>query len=320
MINPPGEISPNTGDLEVMHEEPQQDASIQPLLDEIRQKHGDALLAILVYGSWLRGKRDTMLDFYVLVEDYRTLDSAWQGFMCRLLPPNVYHIHHKNDDPTTEGPELRAKYALLTLARFRKAMQHDFHSYFWARFAQPCEIMYVRDAATRADLTESLRNAATTFVKRVLPAMDERFSSAELWTRGLALTYQCELRTESSTRGESIYEYNPAFYDGVTRDYAIESATLSNQGIENQYSNRCSMSSRKWSSFSWWLRRVQGKLLSVLRLIKAAVTFNEPLEYLLWKIKRHTGIYIEPTQRQLRYPLVFAWPLLWKLYRQGAFR
>ena len=320
MTSPPGEISPGTGDDKVMHVESQQDSSIQPLLDEIRQKHGAALQAILVYGSWLRGKRDTMLDFYVLVEDYRTLDSAWQGFMCRLLPPNVYHIHHKNEDPASENPELRAKYALLTLDRFRKAMRHDFHSYFWARFAQPCEVMYVRDDATRADLTEALRNAAKTFVQRVLPAMGEHFSSADLWTRGLALTYQCELCTESSNRGESIYEYDPAYYDGVTSNYALENTSLSNEAADNQYRNQSSVSTRKMSSFSWWLRRVQGKLLSVLRLIKAAVTFNEPLEYLLWKIKRHTGIYIEPTQRQLKHPLIFAWPLLWKLYRQGAFR
>src|SRR5210317_1682807 len=149
----PGEENPadtGAGDHESIESK-----SIEPLLQEIRQKHGESLLAILVYGSWLRGKRDTMLDFYVLVEDYRTLDSAWQGWMCRALPPNVYHIHHKNDDPGSERPELRAKYALLTLDRFRKAMLHDFHSYFWARFAQPCEILYVRDDASRAELTEA---------------------------------------------------------------------------------------------------------------------------------------------------------------------
>ncbi len=311
---------PNNGDNEPMHTESQQDTSIQPLLEEIRQKHGEALLAILVYGSWLRGKRDTMLDFYVLVEDYHTLDSRWQGWMCRLLPPNVYHIHHKSDDPDKKGSDLRAKYALLTLSRFHKAMQHDFHSYFWARFAQPCEVLYVRDEASRAVLTEALKNAATTFVRRVLPAMGDSFGSAELWTRGLALTYQCELRTESSNRGESIYEFDPAYYDGVTSTFALEKASSSSSGAETLYRNPSSGFSRKLSAFTWWLRRVQGKLLSALRLVKAAFTFNEPLEYLLWKIERHSGLYIEPTQRQLKHPLIFAWPLLWKLYRQGAFR
>ena len=81
------------------------DTSLEPLVKKIREKHGDALLAILVYGSWLRGKRDTMLDFYVLLEDYRTLDSAWQGWMCRLLPPNVYHIHHQGDETDAQAFE-----------------------------------------------------------------------------------------------------------------------------------------------------------------------------------------------------------------------
>ncbi len=150
--------------------------------------------------------------------------------------------------------------------------------------------------------------------------MEDSFSSADLWTRGLALTYQCELRTESSNRGESIYEFDPAYYDGVTKAFALDNSVLSNLEAENLYSNQSSGFSRKLSSMTWWLRRVQGKLLSALRLIKAAFTFNEPLEYLLWKIERHSGVYIEPTQRQLKHPLIFAWPLLWKLYRRGAFR
>lgn len=303
-----------------MHTESQPDSSIQPLIEEIRHKHGEALLAILVYGSWLRGKRDTMLDFYVLVENYKTLDSAWQGWLCRLLPPNVYHIHHKRGEVESAGRELRAKYALLTLKRFRRAMAHDFHSYFWARFAQPCEVLYARDEPTRAGLNEATRNATNTFLRRVVPAMGDSFSSEELWTRGLALTYQCELRTESSNRGESIYEFNPGYYDAVTSTFAQENASLSKSEHDPRYYNHSSGLSRKLSSPSWWLRRVQGKVLSALRLVKAAFTFNEPLEYLLWKIERHSGIYIEPTARQLKHPLLFAWPLLWKLYRQGAFR
>ena len=297
-----------------------EDASLGPLLEEIRRKHGEALLAILVYGSWLRGKRDTMLDFYVLVEDYRTLDSAWQRWMCKLLPPNVYHIHHKKDESDPGSRDLRAKYALLTLKRFRHAMQRDFHSYFWARFAQPCDVLYARDQATRTILTDAFANASATFVRRVLPAMNDRFSSEELWTRGLALTYQCELRTESSNRGESIYEFNPDYYDRLTNSFCHENTEMAFLESEDLYSKRCSALANTLSPISWWLRRIQGKLLSALRLLKAAFTFNQPLEYLLWKIERHTGLYIEPSERQLKHPLIFAWPLLWKLHRRGAFR
>ena len=287
------------------------DISLEPLLDEIKQQHGAALLAILVYGSWLRGKRDTMLDFYVLVEDYQTLDSTWQGWMCRLLPPNVYHIHHG---------DMRAKYALLTLDRFSHAMAHDFHSYFWARFAQPCDVLFARDETTRATLANAFNTASATFVQRVIPSLPDRFTSKELWSSGLSHTYRCELRTESSNRAESLYAFNPDYYDGITRSLAASGKGLCLSESNSMFNNQSSKTARNLSSTTWWLRRVQGKLLSMLRLIKAALTFNDPLQYLLWKVERHTGIYIEPSARQLKHPLVFAWPLLWKLHRRGAFR
>ena len=63
-----------------------------------------------------------------------------------------------------------------------------------------------------------------------------------------------------------------------------------------------------------------GKFLSAGRLIKGALTFEDALDYILWKIERHSGVRVEATDRQHRYPLLFAWPLVWRLYRRGAFR
>jgi hypothetical protein len=308
------------------HDAPEEDSQghegIEPLISEIKHQYGESLVAILVYGSWLRGKRDTMLDFYVLVEDYRTLGSMWQAWMCRLLPPNVYQIHHEATPGNADAGELRAKYALMTLKQFCRAMKHDFHSYFWARFAQPCEIIFVREESTRTSLENAFNTASATFLQRVLPSMPDLFSSRELWTGGLSHTYRCELRTESSNRPDSLYEFNPAYYEEVTRSMARLSSGpgLSITAENDRYSNQSSVIARKCSAGVWWLRRVQGKLLSILRLMKAALTFNDPLQYLLWKIERHTGIYIKPSPRQLKYPLIFAWPLLLKLYKRGAFR
>src|SRR3546814_3014928 len=56
--------------------------------------------------------------------------------------------------------------------------------------------------------------------------------------------------------------------------------------------------------FRWALRRVQGKLLSVARLCKAAFTFQGGAEYLLWKIERHSGVSIALTPWQRRHPLL----------------
>src|SRR5690554_5620137 len=109
-------------------------SAIEPLLQQIRQQHGNDLKAIVIYGSWLRGNTNTMLDFYVLTGSYKSLPSASQRLLARALPPNVYQIRASIDtaaDPTRptaqQSPpaiELRAKYALLSLAQFCDAMQH----------------------------------------------------------------------------------------------------------------------------------------------------------------------------------------------------
>ena len=280
--------------------------TIEPLLKKIKQQHGSDLQAILVYGSWLRGHTDTMLDFYVLTDSNASLSSVWQRWLCRALPPNVSQIHAVSASAGDDKQVLRAKYALLTLKQFCRSMQDDFHSYFWARFAQPCEIVFTRDDDTLLSLKNAFEDAATTFIRRTLPLLPEDHSSRQLWVTGLQQTYRCELRTESGQRADTLYEFNPDYYDRLTRKLSPELVP--------------GKAARRRAAGSWWLRRLQGKFLSVLRLLKAAFTFNEPLQYLLWKVERHTGLQFQASDRQLRHPLLFAWPLLWKMYQQGAFR
>jgi len=62
------------------------------------------------------------------------------------------------------------------------------------------------------------------------------------------------------------------------------------------------------------------KAVVFVRWIKAALTFENGVDYALWKIKRHSGVSVEATEFQRKYPLIAAWPLVWKLYRKGAFR
>jgi hypothetical protein len=77
---------------------------------------------------------------------------------------------------------------------------------------------------------------------------------------------------------------------------------------------------RRAAAIEWALVIAAGKVLSLARLMKGAFTFQDPVDYILWKIERHSGIKAQATARQRRYPLIFAWPLVWRLYRQGAFR
>jgi hypothetical protein len=70
----------------------------------------------------------------------------------------------------------------------------------------------------------------------------------------------------------------------------------------------------------WWLRRLEGKLLSVLRLAKASATYAGGAEYIVWKINRHAGTDIKLKPWQKRHPLLAAISLLPRLLRSGAIR
>ena len=291
------------------------DAQRDCLVQAIRERYGDGIVAILVYGSYLRGKRDTLLDFYVLVESYAAMRPGWHSALAWMLSPNVYQVCQ--GEPPGEA---RAKYAVMTLDRFERAMQGDFHSYFWARFFQPSGLLFCRDESSRNRVMWALTQAAETFIRRVVPLLPPVFSTADLVRIGLSNTYRCELRSEPAGHAEALYGHNAGYYQSVVGTLAAAGLGYHPDGDADSFRNEAIGSKRRRAELAWGWRRVQGKLLSVARLLKATLTFAGGFDYLLWKIRRHSGIYLEPTQRQRRHPLLFGWPLLWRLYRRGAFR
>jgi len=70
----------------------------------------------------------------------------------------------------------------------------------------------------------------------------------------------------------------------------------------------------------WARRRIEGKMLSVVRLAKASATFAGGVDYIAWKINRHAGTAIEIKPWQRRWPLLAAISLVPKLLRSGAVR
>src|SRR3954452_9382543 len=108
----------------------------------IAAKHGAASRAVLFYGSCLREKRldGLMLDFYLIVSDYRAAyEKRWLAIANRLIPPNVFYF---------EQDGLAAKYAVLSEADFRRLNGAETNNVsVWARFAQPSRLVWTADEA-----------------------------------------------------------------------------------------------------------------------------------------------------------------------------
>ena len=262
--------------------------------------------AVLFYGSCLwSGQLDgLMLDFYLIVDGYhRTYDQRWLRLANRLLPPNVFYIEHDG---------MRAKYAVLSRADFaRLCSTRTFNVSVWARFAQPSALVWVRDDAARRAIAQAIAGAAPALLSAARPVMAQSLTIRDLWTGAFAATYGAELRAEKASRGASLFDTAPARYRAFT------APTLAALNLAADIDgDSISFSAPAQGTGNWRLRRAQGKVLSVARLVKAAFTFDGGIDYLAWKIERHSGVPVPITPWQRRHPLLASIALvprlLWK--------
>jgi hypothetical protein len=258
---------------------------VRAMADQLWARHPGAV-ALIAYGSCLRGEdpKDTLIDFYLLTRDFPDVSAnPLAQWGCRLLPPNVYYF---------EAAPYRAKYAAMPAAQFVRRMGRDAaNPYFWARFAQPVALMQ-GDAAIVA--------AACAQASRTLFAHGRGLGGdgIDAFARAFAQTYDSELRSERAGRSAGIIAGNPSFYQETARRMAEVAPAKA----------------------SWTWRKAAGKVLSALRLIKAAFTFAGGADYIAWKIERHSGqpVRLKPWQR--RHPVIAGALLLPRLLRSGAVR
>jgi hypothetical protein len=297
-------------------------APVVALGESIRAAWGSAVQAILFYGSCLRTGEDRggMVDLYLIVDRYRHAyrSSLWAS-LNRLLPPNVFYLEIPFEDRV-----VRAKYAVLSMSDLENGVSPAwFHSYIWGRFAQPTALVYARRPAVADRVCTLLGQAVLTFLDRVIPRLPVEFSIDELWLRGLTLSYRTELRAERPEKMGALFHSAADHYVRIT-DAALPALSLPVEVIagaeRRRYRSRISASVRLKSRIAWKLRSLQGKILTLLRLLKGAFSFSGGLDYILWKIERHTGVTVEVPPRLRRRPILALCVLGYRLYRRGAFR
>jgi hypothetical protein len=280
--------------------------AVLALAKAIRARHEPGSAAVLFYGSCLRRPEDQLgdglLDFYLLVEDYASAyRKPFLALANRLLPPNVFYVEIPWG---TTG--VRAKYAVMSVADFAQACKPATRNVsIWARFSQPVRLVWANSADTASRVSEACAEAVRTMISNALPLAAAR-DPETVWTRALQATYAAELRPESGDRTKLIFEADRARYERLTE---IVVPTLEVKVL-----------SPEESEAAWRGRRRIGKALNIARLIKASFTFDGGVDYVLWKVKRHSGVTLPVTDWQRRHPLLAAPLLAWRLYRRGAFR
>jgi hypothetical protein len=276
------------------------DPRVRSVAAAIAGRHGAASRAVLFYGSCLREKQldGLMLDFYLIVSDYRSAYSKrWLAAANRLIPPNVFYF---------EMQGLASKYAVLSEADFA----HECSPGAWtvstaARFAQPTRLVWSSDEAAAGRIRDIVSRAAPTLLGWTLPLVDRRDVPAA-WKRAFTETFGAELRAERKDRSAAIVDADPERYERFGK--AALELLPGTPGSRPR-------------ALRWWRwKKRRGKLYSVARLSKASLTFAGGADYIAWKINRHAGTDIRLKPWQQRHPLLAALTLLPKLIRSGAVR
>jgi hypothetical protein len=274
------------------------DPRVAAIAAAIAALHGAASRAVLFYGSCLRQREleGSMLDFYLIVSDYReAYKKNWLAAANRLIPPNVFYFAH-------EG--LASKYAVLSEKDFaRECSPQASNVSTAARFAQPSRLVWSSGEAARKQTIETVSEAAPTLLGWTLQIAPPRTAALDLWKHAFELTFGAELRAERSGRPAAIVEADPGRYELFSKSIGSVPENCGDNGV-------------RW----WRSKQRRGKFYSLARLAKASLTFANGADYIAWKINRHAGTDIRLKPWQQRHPLIAAITLLPRLLRSGAVR
>jgi len=295
----------------------------EPVMEEahtlakaIVDRHGASVAAVLFYGSCLRtGDTAGLLDLYVLTDDLQGYHgSVWPALFNWMLSPTVCYL----EVPGAAGT-IRAKVAVMGTGAFARAVRGaSFDTTIWARFCQPVALLYARDATCRATVVGAVTEAvvsAARWAVRLGPTMG---TPADYWTCLFQQTYSAELRAEGLGRPALVYDWAADRYDrllplalsrGGIPVTTARDGRLIPHGLDREAARR-----------AWARRRRLGKLLNILRLTKAVFTFENGVDYILWKLERHNGRTVQVSDWERRHPLLAAPGVLVRLYRGGFIR
>jgi hypothetical protein len=257
--------------------------------------------AVLFYGSNLRtGSLEGVLDFYILLP----------GPVERGLWPRVSYREERGGVQA-----LRAKIATMHLATFaRAASGRTLDTTIWARFVQPSALAWAGDPGARVELTDALAAAARTAARLAAAVGPAAGAERDYWAELFRATYRAELRVEPAGRERSILAANPVHFAGLLTlawDAAGVVFDRSGETLRPRLADTERQGILRW----WRRRRMLGKPLNIVRLVRATTTFEGGMRYIAWKVERHTGLPIKVTPLREKFPLVAAPDLAWQLWR-----
>jgi hypothetical protein len=284
--------------------------------------------AVVFFGSRRTGARPepgSAYDFLVVARDegrfYRALRKAGLvgrsprllAALGRVLPPTSISLRL----PGPDGP-LLAKCLVASPRAFERDTSARRRDHFTlGRLFQPTSLLYARDEAAREAALGALARAHALAYRWARPWLPARFDAEAFARTLLQVSYAGEVRPEPvARRVETLWEAQRhelrAVYGVLLREL-VQAGELREEA-EGSYALarpvRAPERARLALYFRWSLLR------ATARWGKHVLSFEDWLDFLVRKARRHSGRDIELTARERRAPLLFLWPRVWRYLRQ----
>jgi hypothetical protein len=279
---------------------------------------GPTAVALIHYGSHAHGAdatAESAHDFFAIVDDYddayrslaATIGTRYRptvaALLNRALAPNVISI-----TDATATPPARAKVAVFSLGAFRRGCSPRSTDLFVrGRLFQVAQLVWARDEESRRAVVEATIEARAGSFAWGRVFLPPRFDADEYGRCLLTVAFASEIRPETADRISSLLDVQRAALRRMYApflDWLVRVGTLRRQGAS--YSDPASHG--YWERVGAALYRRRSKLRATLRWAKYVALYDDWLDYVVQKIARRSGVTVELTSRERRWPLIFLWP------------
>jgi hypothetical protein len=297
---------------------------VRDIVDLLRDACGRNLVGVIFFGSRLLGTspgEGSAADLFVVVENYlrfyesvgsRLPTSRHSGIMAalnRVLPPNIIYVN----DPG--GLRAGAKCFVVTEGDLAHGLSADARDHFFrGRLSQRVHIVHARSGKDRVAMERRIEAARYLTLDWVPMFLGETFSVLEYCQRMLEVSYAGEIRPEARSRVAEVFGAQSSFfrlaYDRVLHE-AVAEGDLVAEGDRYRLAKRPSRRAR-WRVGHFFRR---SKFRATMRWFKYMLTFDDWLDYIVRKIERRSGVRIELTKSERRFPIIFLWPKALRVIR-----
>jgi hypothetical protein len=281
---------------------------------------GEAVRSLVFFGSRKTKARPDVYsayDIFVVVSAYtpfyRSLRErgrlrhrpALGAALNAWLPPNQVSLPVN----LVDGTRVLAKCAVVSETALQRGTSPYRGDHFMAgRLFQPTEVLHSAGPPAEEAVLDALVSAHALTYDWVRPWLPARFDVADYCRTLLRVSYAGEIRPEPEGRAEALWRAQEDYLRPV---YSVLLEALQARGdlvtldpgvyaLARPATGFARVRSRLY--FQWSLLR------ATVRWAKYVVTFEDWLEFMLHKVRRHSGQTIELTERERRMPLIFLWP------------